>query len=164
LWIGGRAVAAHDAVREVTNPATGEVVRHCVRRSFDVDAAVDVARTAFPAWRAAPALRRARILMRCDLMQTHKSDLARLVSQEPGRLRSTSGSITRGIEVSNFRPASRTCSGEISATTSALTSTAFAAPADGRVRRNHAFLFPWCVWMLPVALACGNTFILKSSI
>ena len=101
LWIGGRAVAAHTTrYGEVTNPATGEVVRHVpLADAFDVDAAVDAARTAFPAWRAAPALRRARILMRFrDLRDKHKKDLARIVTEEHGKtLTDAEGSITRGI-------------------------------------------------------------------
>src|SRR5260370_37107335 len=78
LWIGGRAVAAHTTrYGEVTNPATGEVVRHVpLADAVDVDAAVDAAQASWPAWRAAPALPRAPILVRFrDLMQTHKSHL-----------------------------------------------------------------------------------------
>jgi len=55
LWIGGRAVAAHTTrYGEITNPATGEVVRHVpLADAVDVDAAVDAAKAALPAWRAA---------------------------------------------------------------------------------------------------------------
>src|SRR2546423_13866635 len=106
LWIGGRAVAAHTTrYGEVTKPATGEVVRHVpLADAVDVNAAAEAAKAAFPAWRAAPALRRARILMRFrDLMQTHKSDLARLVSQEHGKTATDAeSSITRGIDVVEF--------------------------------------------------------------
>src|SRR5260221_13287498 len=88
LWIGGRAVAAHTTrYGEVLDPATGEVVRHVpLADAHDVDDAVAAAAAAFAAWRVAPALRRARILMRFrDLMEAHKKDLARLVSQEHGK-------------------------------------------------------------------------------
>jgi malonate-semialdehyde dehydrogenase (acetylating)/methylmalonate-semialdehyde dehydrogenase len=106
LWIGGRAVAAHTTrYGEVTNPATGEVLRHVpLGDAHDVAAAVAAATAALPAWRSAPALRRARVLMRFrDLMETHKKDLARLVSQEHGKtVVDAEGSITRGIEVIEF--------------------------------------------------------------
>jgi len=71
LWIGGRAVAATTTrYGEVTNPATGEVIRHVpFANAADVDAAVKAATAAFPAWRAAPALRRARVLMRFRELQ-----------------------------------------------------------------------------------------------
>ena len=102
LWIGGRAVPAHTTrYGEITNPATGEVLRHVpLADADDVSAAASAAVAAFPAWRASPPLRRARILMRFrDLMESHKKDLARLVSQEHGKtVVDAEGSITRGIE------------------------------------------------------------------
>src|SRR5436853_6199851 len=73
LWIGGRTVAAHTTrYAEVTNPATGEVLRHVPLADVeDVGAAAAAAVAAWPAWRAAPSLRRARILMRFrHLMET----------------------------------------------------------------------------------------------
>ncbi|HZI84753.1 MAG TPA: aldehyde dehydrogenase family protein, partial [Casimicrobiaceae bacterium] len=106
LWIGGRAVpASTKRYGEVTNPATGEVVRHVpFATADDVAAAVAAAGAALPAWRAAPALRRARVLMRFrELLEAHKKDLARLVSQEHGKtLADAEGSVTRGIEVVEF--------------------------------------------------------------
>ena len=103
LWIGGRAVAPTTTrYGEVTNPATGEVIRHVpYANAADVDAAVRAAADAFPAWAKAPALRRARILMRFrDLLETHKKDLARVVTEEHGKtLVDAEGSLTRGLEV-----------------------------------------------------------------
>ena len=66
LWVGGRAFApSTKRYGEITNPATGEVVRHVpYANADDVDAAVRSAADAWPAWRKAPALRRARVLMR----------------------------------------------------------------------------------------------------
>src|SRR5215210_2988428 len=66
LWIGGKAVHARtQRYGEVTNPATGEVIRHVpFANREDLDTAVSAARAALPEWKAAPALRRARILMR----------------------------------------------------------------------------------------------------
>ena len=170
LWIGGRAVAAHTTrYGEVTNPATGEVVRHVpLADAFDVDAAVDAARTAFPAWRAAPALRRARILMRFrDLMQTHKSDLARLVSQEHGKTAADAeGSITRGIEVIEFATGiPHLLKGDFSDNVGTEVDSFSLRQPMGVCAGITPFNFPAMVpmWMFPVALACGNTFILKPS-
>ncbi|HEV2039447.1 MAG TPA: aldehyde dehydrogenase family protein, partial [Casimicrobiaceae bacterium] len=170
LWIGGRAVAAHTTrYGEVTNPATGEVVRHVpLADAFDVDAAVDAARTAFPPWRAAPALRRARILMRFrDLMQTHKSDLARLVSQEHGKTAADAeGSITRGIEVIEFATGiPHLLKGDFSDNVGTGVDSFSLRQPMGVCAGITPFNFPAMVpmWMFPVALACGNTFILKPS-
>ncbi len=88
LWIGGRAVPSRTTrYGEVTNPATGEVLRHVpLATAADVAAAVAAAVAAWPAWRAAPALRRARILMRFrELLDAHKKDLARLLTEEHGK-------------------------------------------------------------------------------
>src|SRR5512141_421837 len=88
LWIGGRTLAARtQRYGEVTNPATGEVVRHVpLGNAADVDAAVASARAALPAWKASPALRRARILMRFrELMEGQKRELAAVVTEEHGK-------------------------------------------------------------------------------
>src|SRR5271169_2172716 len=90
LWIGGRATPSRTTrYGEVTNPATGEVLRHVpFATAEDVAAAVAAAVAAWPAWRAAPALRRARILMRLrELLDLHKKDLACLLSEEHGKTR-----------------------------------------------------------------------------
>src|SRR5439155_13667588 len=100
LWIGGRATPARTTrYGEVTNPATGEFLRHVpFAIAEDVDTAVAAATEAWASWRAAPALRRARTLMRFrELMEAHKKDLARLLSEEHGKTRvDAEGSITRG--------------------------------------------------------------------
>src|ERR1700704_2243755 len=170
LWIGGRAVAAHTTrYGEITNPATGEVVRHVpLADAFDVAAAVDAAKAAFPAWRAAPALRRARILMRFrDLMQTHKSDLARLVSQEHGKTAADAeGSITRGIEVIEFATGiPHLLKGDFSDNVGTEVDSFSLRQPLGVCAGITPFNFPAMVpmWMFPVALACGNAFVLKPS-
>src|SRR3954447_9404173 len=88
LWIGGRAVAASTTrYGEVTNPATGEVIRHVpLANTADVDAAVQAASAALPQWRAQPPLRRARLLMRFrELLETHKRDIAKIITEEHGK-------------------------------------------------------------------------------
>ena len=106
LWIGGRAHSPTTTrYGEVTNPATSEVIRHVpYANAADVDAAVTAAADAFPAWSSTPSLRRARVLMKFrDLLDRHRKDLARIVTQEHGKtLVDAEGSLTRGMEVVEF--------------------------------------------------------------
>ncbi len=170
LWIGGRAVPARTTrYGEVTNPATGEVLRHVpFATTEDVDAAVAAAVAAFPAWKAAPALRRARVLMRFrELLEMHKKDLARLVSQEHGKTAADAeGSITRGIEVVEFATGiAHLLKGEFSDSVGSDVDSFSLRQPVGVCAGITPFNFPAMVpmWMFPVAIACGNTFILKPS-
>ena len=170
LWIGGRATPARTTrYGEVTNPATGEVLRHVpFATEEDVAAAAAAAVEAWPAWRNAPALRRARVLMRFrDLMESHKKDLACLLSEEHGKTRiDAEGSITRGIEVVEFATGiPHLLKGEYSDNVgSDVDSFSLRLPV-GVCAGITPFNFPAMVpmWMFPLALACGNTFILKPS-
>ena len=170
LWIGGRAVPAQtQRYGEVTNPATGEVVRHVpLGNAADVDAAVRAAAAALPAWRASPPLRRARILMRFrELMETHKKALAAIVTEEHGKtLADAEGSITRGIEVVEFAAGiPHLLKGEFSENVGTDVDSWSLRQPVGVCAGITPFNFPAMVpmWMFPVALACGNTFILKPS-
>jgi malonate-semialdehyde dehydrogenase (acetylating)/methylmalonate-semialdehyde dehydrogenase len=170
LWIGGRAVSARtQRYGEVTNPATGEVIRHVpLGNAEDVDLAVQAATAASPAWRAAPALRRARVLMRFrELMDEHKKALARIVTEEHGKtLADAEGSITRGIEVVEFASGiPHLLKGEFSENVGTDVDSWSMREPVGVCAGITPFNFPAMVpmWMFPVALACGNTFILKPS-
>jgi malonate-semialdehyde dehydrogenase (acetylating)/methylmalonate-semialdehyde dehydrogenase len=170
LWIGGRAVPAHTKrYGEVTNPATGEVVRHVpFANNEDIDDAVAAASAAFPAWRAAPALRRARVLMRFrELLEAHKKDIAKIVTQEHGKtLADAEGSITRGIEVVEFATGiPHLLKGEYSENVGSDVDAYSIRQPVGVCAGITPFNFPAMVpmWMFPVAIACGNTFILKPS-
>ncbi len=170
LWIGGRAVPAQTTrYGEVTNPATGEVVRHVpFANRADIDAAVQAAAAAFPAWRAAPPLRRARVLMRFrELLDTHKKDIARIVTQEHGKtLADAEGSVTRGIEVVEFATGiPHLLKGEYSENVGSDVDTYSLRQPVGVCAGITPFNFPAMVpmWMFPIAIACGNTFILKPS-
>jgi malonate-semialdehyde dehydrogenase (acetylating)/methylmalonate-semialdehyde dehydrogenase len=170
LWIGGRAVPAQtQRYGEVTNPATGEVVRHVpLGNAADVDAAVRAAAAALPGWRASPPLRRARILMRFrELMETHKKALAAIVTEEHGKtLADAEGSITRGIEVVEFAAGiPHLLKGEFSENVGTDVDSWSLRQPVGVCAGITPFNFPAMVpmWMFPVALACGNTFILKPS-
>ena len=170
LWIGGKAVAAQtQRYGEITNPATGEVVRHVpLGNAADVDAAVGAALAALPQWKASPALRRARILMRFrELMEEHKGALARIVTEEHGKtLADAEGSITRGIEVVEFACGiPHLLKGEFSENVGTDVDSWSIRQPVGVCAGITPFNFPAMVpmWMFPVALACGNTFILKPS-
>ncbi|GMU72376.1 MAG: CoA-acylating methylmalonate-semialdehyde dehydrogenase [Burkholderiales bacterium] len=170
MWIAGRAHAPTTTrYGEVTNPATGHVVRHVpFANAADVDAAVRSADAAFPAWRAMPPLRRARILMRFrELMDAHRKDLAKLVTQEHGKtLADAEGSITRGIEVVEFATGiPHLLKGEHSENVGTDVDTWSIRQPLGVCAGITPFNFPAMVpmWMYPIALACGNTFVLKPS-
>ncbi len=170
LWIGGRPVAPTTTrYGEVTNPATGEVIRHVpFANAADVDLAVQSAAAAFAAWSTTPALRRARILMRFrDLLDTHKKDLARVVTEEHGKtLVDAEGSLTRGLEVVEFATGiPHLLKGEHSASVGTDVDSFSLRQAVGVCAGITPFNFPAMVpmWMFPVAIACGNTFVLKPS-
>ncbi|HZQ61835.1 MAG TPA: CoA-acylating methylmalonate-semialdehyde dehydrogenase [Casimicrobiaceae bacterium] len=170
LWIGGKAVAARtQRYGEITNPATGEVIRHVpFANRDDVDAAVAAARAAFPEWRAAPALRRARILMRFrELLDARKKSLAAVVTEEHGKtLADAEGSITRGMEVVEFACGiPHLMKGEFSDNVGTDVDSWSIREPLGVCAGITPFNFPAMVpmWMFPIAIACGNTFVLKPS-
>ncbi len=170
MWIGGSAVAAKTSLYgEVTNPATGEVVRHVpLGDAADVDVAVQAAKAAFPAWRAHPSLRRARIMMRFrDLMDAQRKDLARIITQEHGKtLADAEGEVTRGIEVIEFATGiPHLLKGEFSESVGTQVDSFSLRQPLGVCAGITPFNFPAMVplWMFPVAIACGNTFVLKPS-
>jgi malonate-semialdehyde dehydrogenase (acetylating)/methylmalonate-semialdehyde dehydrogenase len=170
LWIGGRPVdPVTTRYGEVTNPATGEVIRHVPFASAaDVDRAVAAARDALPAWRKAPPLRRARILMRFrELLEAAKPDLRRIITQEHGKtLVDAEGEITRGVEVVEFATGiPHLMKGEHSENVGTGVDAYSIRQPVGVCAGITPFNFPAMVpmWMFPVALACGNTFVLKPS-
>ncbi len=170
LWIGGGPVAASTArYGEVTNPATGEVVRHVpLGNAADVDLAVRSAAAALPAWRASPSLRRARVLMRFRaLLDAHKKDLRQIITQEHGKtLVDAEGEITRGMEVVEFAMGiPHLMKGEHSENVGTGVDAYSIRQPVGVCAGITPFNFPAMVpmWMFPVAIACGNTFVLKPS-
>ena len=106
LWIAGKRQRATSArTGDITNPATGAVVRKVpLCNAQDIDAAVKAATAALPGWRDTPPLRRARVMQKfLQLMQASQKDLARLVTEEHGKtLPDAMGSVQRGIEVVEF--------------------------------------------------------------
>ncbi|MBM41799.1 MAG: methylmalonate-semialdehyde dehydrogenase (CoA acylating) [Acidobacteria bacterium] len=169
-WINGRQATPKDARRlPVTDSATGEVVRKVpCADATDIDLAVESAKAAFAGWRATPPLRRARILMRFrDLLVQHKSQIAAVVTEEHGKtLEDAEGSVQRGLEVVEFATGiPHLLKGEHSEDVGAGIDSHTVRQPLGVCAGITPFNFPvMCpLWMIPVALACGNTFILKPS-
>ena len=170
LWINNQPVpASSPRTADVFNPATGAVIRKVPLASrADVERAVAAARDAFPGWRDTTPLRRARILTRFrELMEAHKDELIALISEEHGKTTlDAAGSLTRGIEVIEFAAgAPHLLKGEHAEDVGrGIDSHSILQPV-GVCAGIAPFNFPAMVplWMFPVAIACGNSFILKPS-
>ena len=151
------------------NPATGEVATSIPLASPDeVDAAVAAARAAFPAWSETPALKRARILFNFKaLLDRHQDELAELITREHGKVFSDAkGEVARGIEVVEFAcGAPQLLKGQYTDQIGGGIDNWSMRQPLGVVAGITPFNFPMMVpcWMFPVALACGNTFVLKPS-
>lgn len=170
MWINGKATTADSRrTADVFNPATGEVIRKApLAGKADVDKAVAAARAAFPGWRDATPLRRARILTRFrELMEAHQKELAAVICEEHGKtLLDAAGSLQRGIEVIEFATgAPHLLKGEQAEDVGRGVDCHSLLQPLGVCAGIAPFNFPAMVplWMFPVAIACGNTFILKPS-
>jgi len=170
LWVNGKAFASTGTRSgAVTNPATGKVIRRVpFANAEDVDYAVKAASAALPAWRNAPPLRRARVMQKfLALMQANQQELARLASEEHGKtLPDALGSVQRGIEVIEFACGiPHLLKGEYTENAGTGVDSHTLRQAVGVCAGITPFNFPVMVplWMFPVAIACGNTFILKPS-
>ena len=169
-FIGGRWVAADTKdFLDVRNPAVGEVIgRTPLSSAADVDAAVQAATRAFPAWRDTPVNTRAQVLYKFKaLLEEHFDELARTVTTEHGKtLDEARGSVRRGIECIEVA-----CGAPSLMQGMALED--IAVGIDCHVVRQplgvcaaiSPFNFPAMVpmWFLPFAIVTGNTFVLKPS-
>jgi malonate-semialdehyde dehydrogenase (acetylating)/methylmalonate-semialdehyde dehydrogenase len=156
-------------VAEVFNPSLGTVAAHVALASeSDVGAAVEAARIAFPAWAVTPALKRARVLFKFkELVEERRGELAKLIASEHGKLVSdAAGEITRGLEVVEFAcGAPHLTKGEFADNVGTGVDCYSLRQPLGVAAGITPFNFPVMVplWMFPVALACGNSFVLKPS-
>ncbi|MBX6323204.1 MAG: CoA-acylating methylmalonate-semialdehyde dehydrogenase [Rhodospirillaceae bacterium] len=169
-FIAGRRVeGAGGRFGDVFNPATGEVAaRVPLAGAAEVDRAVQAARAAFPAWSAVTPLQRARVLFRFkQLLEAHLDELAALVTAEHGKvLADARGSCQRGMEVVEFACGiPHLLKGEFSENVGTNVDCWSVRQPLGVVAGITPFNFPVMVpmWMFPVAIACGNTFVLKPS-
>ncbi|MEU4701353.1 CoA-acylating methylmalonate-semialdehyde dehydrogenase [Nonomuraea dietziae] len=168
-WINGSLVDGDSRTAEIYNPATGEVSGHVSLASVaDVDAAVAAAVAAFPAWRDASLVKRAQVLFRFrELMYAHRDELAALISAEHGKVHSDAfGEVARGLEVVEFACGiPHLLKGGFSEGVSTRVDSYSIRQPVGVVAGITPFNFPAMVpmWMCPIAIACGNAFILKPS-
>jgi len=167
--IGGEWSTPHGASTPVFNPSTGEVIAECpAGGAAEANAAVEAAAAAFPAWRETPAVERARVFFRYrQLIERDFDRLCRIVSREHGKTHAEArGSTYRGIENIEYA-----CG---------IPSMLFGDTLENLARNVDCetlmqplgvcagitpFNFPVMVplWMYPLAIACGNTFVLKPS-
>ena len=169
-FIGGQRVAGLSGRSQpVWNPATGAVARQVALASVDeVDVAVAAAKAAFPAWAEAPPLKRARILNQfLQLLNAHRNELAAMITAEHGKVLSDAqGEVTRGIEIVEFAcGAPQLLKTDFTDQVGTGIDNWVLRQPLGVVAGITPFNFPVMVpmWMFPVALACGNCFILKPS-
>ncbi|MEO6078944.1 MAG: CoA-acylating methylmalonate-semialdehyde dehydrogenase [Steroidobacteraceae bacterium] len=170
-FIGGKMVApvAGSRTADVFNPATGAVAaRVAMADAATVDAAVASAAAAFPAWSQLSALRRAQVMFRFrELLEANRVSLASAITREHGKvLADADGEVTRGIEVVEFAAgAPRLLTGAHSDNVGGGIDNWNLRQPLGVVAGITPFNFPVMVpmWMFPLALACGNTFVLKPS-
>jgi malonate-semialdehyde dehydrogenase (acetylating)/methylmalonate-semialdehyde dehydrogenase len=169
-WIAGsETTGASTRYGAVWNPATGEQqAQVALAEPSDVDAAVAAAKKAFDEWRDVSLVRRARVMFALrDLIERHADEMAELIADEHGKVVSDAkGEVIRGLEVVEFACGIPTLlKGEYSEQVSTdVDAWSFRQPL-GVVAGITPFNFPAMVpmWMHPVAIATGNTFILKPS-
>jgi len=169
-WIGGEHVAGHSGRSgDVYNPATGHATAGLpYANAEETRAAIASARKALPAWAATTPLKRARVMFRFKaLIEQHSEELAGLITAEHGKVMSDAqGEVTRGMEVVEFACGiPHLLKGEHSEQVGSSVDSWSVQQPVGVCAGITPFNFPAMVpmWMFPVALACGNTFILKPS-
>ncbi len=168
-FIGGRPDTNAAHFGEVYNPALGEVTaRIPMGDAQTVARAVEAAVRAFPAWAATPPLRRARVMFRLrELLERDKKELAALVTSEHGKtLADAEGEVIRGMEVVEFACGiPHLLKGEYTEQVAGGVDAWSIRQPLGVVAGITPFNFPIMVplWMIPMAIACGNCFILKPS-
>jgi malonate-semialdehyde dehydrogenase (acetylating)/methylmalonate-semialdehyde dehydrogenase len=168
-FINGRHVADHSRSQEVFNPATGQVVRQVALASqATVGTAITAAEAAFPAWRDTPPSKRARIMFRFkELLDQHADEIVALITEEHGKvLHDALGELQRGIEVVEYAcGAPEFLKGEHSKNVGPVIDSWSEFQPLGVVAGITPFNFPAMVpmWMYPMAIVCGNTFVLKPS-
>ena len=169
-WIGGKPVdGGSTRTAAVFNPATGQVQAEVLLASTsDVDAAVASAGTAFETWSQSSLSMRTEILFEFrNLVRASKKQLAEVIADEHGKVVSdAAGEVQRGLEVVEFACGLPTLlKGEYSDQVSTGVDVFSFREPLGVVAGITPFNFPVMVpmWMYPVAIACGNTFILKPS-
>lgn len=167
--INGDLVSSGDRTADVFNPSTGQVIHKVGLASREtVQQAIDAAKAAFPAWRKTPAAKRAQVMFRFkQLLEQNEDKIARLISEEHGKtVEDAAGELKRGIENVEFACAApEVLKGEYSRNVGPNIDAWSDFQPLGIVAGITPFNFPAMVplWMYPLAIVCGNCFILKPS-
>ena len=169
-YIGGQRIGSVAARSlPVFNPATGEQTGTLpLATAQDVDAAVQAAKAAFPPWAATPPLKRARVMFRFrELLEAKQEALAAQITAEHGKTHSDAlGEVARGIEIVEFACGiPQLLKGEVTENVGPQIDSHNLRQPLGVVAGITPFNFPAMVplWMAPIAIACGNCFVLKPS-
>lgn len=169
-WIGGKPVeGASGRFGPVWNPATGAQEKQVAfADTTEVDAAVAAAKDAFESWGASSLAKRTGILFKYrELLDAHRDEIAELITAEHGKVHSDAlGEVARGMEIVELACGiSVQLKGELSTEVSSRVDVASIRQPLGVVAGITPFNFPAMVpmWMFPLAIACGNTFVLKPS-
>ena len=169
-WINGQIVATSaERTGAVYDPATGQqTAQVAYATGEDVDAAVRAAQAAFPAWRDTSVVKRARVMFRfLELLQRNRDELARIIASEHGKVvPDAAGEIQRGMEVVEVATGiPHLLKGDFSENVSTEVDCYSIRQPIGVAAGITPFNFPIMVpmWMHPIAIACGNAFVLKPS-
>ncbi|MFE1856565.1 CoA-acylating methylmalonate-semialdehyde dehydrogenase [Streptomyces sp. NPDC059489] len=169
-WIGGKTVeGASGTYGPVTDPATGAVTTKVAFASVDeVDAAVAAAKDAYRTWGRSSLAQRTSVLFRFRaLLDAHRDEIAELITAEHGKVHSDAlGEVARGLEIVDLACGINVqLKGELSTQVASRVDVAAIRQPLGVVVGITPFNFPAMVpmWMFPIAIACGNTFVLKPS-
>ncbi|MER5348366.1 CoA-acylating methylmalonate-semialdehyde dehydrogenase [Streptomyces mirabilis] len=172
-WIGGKpfgdAAGASGAWGPVTDPATGEVTAQVAMAGADeVDAAVAAAKEAYATWRTSSLAQRIAILFRYrELLNARRDDLAALITAEQGKVHADAlGEVARGLEIVELACGlGMALKGDTSTEVSSNVDVASIRQPLGVIVGISPFNFPAMIsmWMFPMAIACGNTFVHKPS-
>jgi len=168
-FINGVAVEDHARTQDVFNPATGQAIRQVALASkATVEDAISAAQAAFQEWRDTPPLKRARIMFRFkELLEQNQEKAAALITEEHGKvLHDALGEFQRGVEVVEYAcGAPEFLKGEHSKNVGPAIDSWSEFQPLGVVAGITPFNFPAMVpmWMYPMAIVCGNTFVLKPS-
>ncbi|WP_284981611.1 CoA-acylating methylmalonate-semialdehyde dehydrogenase [Arthrobacter sp. efr-133-TYG-118] len=168
-WINGSYVPAGESTAPVSNPATGKVTAQVgLASTEDGNAAVAAAKAAFPAWRDTSLARRTQILFSFrELLNSRKGELAAIITSEHGKvLDDALGEVTRGQEVVEFACGiPHLLKGSYTENASTKVDVHSIRQALGPVAIISPFNFPAMVpmWFFPIAIAAGNTVIIKPS-
>ncbi|MCU9951076.1 CoA-acylating methylmalonate-semialdehyde dehydrogenase [Pseudomonas solani] len=167
--IHGELVTGEGRTADVFNPATGESTRKVALASrATVQQAIDSAKAAFPAWRNTPPAKRAQVMFRFkQLLEQNEAEISRLISEEHGKtIEDAAGELKRGIENVEYASAApEILKGEYTRNVGPNIDAWSDFQPLGVVAGITPFNFPAMVplWMYPLAIACGNCFILKPS-